>query len=205
MSHLITRRAFSAGLALSIPAVLSGKIVAAQPAVSIHDPNGTGMDLESVFLRVSPFDLRDMLIATPFDATVEGERFEPQRWADISRSPYFSSVGGVNILRSAGGDVLGAYGVYLAPAGARAGQYLGRRALEDATTEIIARDIAGYAADVLVYDDGAGHELTQVPIGNVMVLGYDKTTSEQASGDHPSVANAELLVSHLRHVFEATR
>lgn len=204
MSHLLSRRAFSTGLALSIPATLSGSFAFAQPVVSVHDPNGTGLDLESVFLRIDPFDVRDMLMATPFESMgmAQGGLFEPHRWEDLSTGPYFSSVGGINIL-SAGGDIIGAYSVYLAPAGARAGMYLGRRALEDSTTEIVATEVAGYAAEVLIYGDG--RELTQTAVGNVAVLGYDVGTDEQAAGEHPSMANAEVLITHLRHIFEATR
>lgn len=201
MSHLITRRSFSAGLIFGVPAIVTGVRAAAQPMASINDPNGTGLDLESAFLRVSPFDLRDMLIATPFEA-VDADAFESRRWEDIGKSPYFSSVGGVNILHAGTETVVGAYGIYLAPAGARAGQYLGRRALEKTVTEIVTEEVAGYAAEVLVSSDG---ELTQLPIGNVMVLGYDAGANTQAGGDHPSMANAELLVAHLHDMFELTR
>jgi hypothetical protein len=205
MSRLLTRRAFGAGLAVSIPAVLLGRTAASQSAFSVHDPNGTGLDLESVFLRVSPHHLRDLLMAMPFEGMVDGDRFEAERWVDIGQSPYFSSVGGVNIVRAGGGDVLGAYGIYLAPAGARAGQYLGRRALEDATLDIVESEVAGYPAEILMYDDGAAHEVAQVPVGNVMVLGYDLGGEAASSAEHPSLANADILITHLRQIFELTR
>jgi hypothetical protein len=208
MNHLLTRRAFSAGLAAGIPAILLGKTAASQ--AFLLAPNPAGTDLESVFLRVSAYDIRDILIATPFQ-TEEGVQYRAERWAKISQTPYFSSVGGVNILRASGGmgaeSLLGAYGVYLAPAGALAGQYLGRQALEDAITEELTQDIDGYEAQTLVYDEnGEAHNLTQVAVGNVIVLGYDVDTSGQASDTElASVANAELLVRHLRQTFEITR
>ena len=96
MSATLSRRAFGAGLALGVPAALLGKTVASQ---SILDPNGTGMDLESALLRVSPHYLRDLLVSTPF-----ADGFAPVRWADVGESPYFTSVGGVNVLPS-GSDV----------------------------------------------------------------------------------------------------
>lgn len=199
MSHLLSRRAFSAGLALGIPAALLGKTAASQ---SYLDPSGTALDLESVFLRVTPYNVRDRLIAT---SMVEG--YQASRWQEISRTPYFSSVGGVLVTHTGTGAPFGAYGIYLAPAGARAGQYLGRRALENSTTEVQAQEVGGYAAEVVLYDEaGAAHSLTQAAIGNVVVLGYDLGADGQTSADAgQSVANAELLIAHLRDVFEATR
>jgi hypothetical protein len=199
MSHLLSRRAFSAGLAFGIPAVLLGKTAASQ---SYLDPAGTAMDLESVFLRVSPYNVRDRLIAAEF-----GEGYQASRWQQISQTPYFTSVGGVLITHLATGAAFGAYGVYLAPAGARAGQYLGRRALETTTTEVQAQEVGGYAAEVVLYDEaGAARSLTQAAVGNVVVLGYDLGEDGQASTDAgQSVANAGLLISHLREVFEAVR
>jgi hypothetical protein len=204
MNHLLSRRAFSAGLAAGIPAILFGKTAASQSFSLAPNPSGT--DLESVFLRVSPYDVRDILISTPFQ-TEEGVQYRAERWNNISQTPYFSSVGGVNILRASGGmgaeSVLGAYGVYLAPAGALAGQYLGRLALEEAISEDLSQDIDGYAAETLVYEEnGEAHNLTQVAVGNVIVLGYDV----DASGNElASLANAGLLVRHLRQTFEITR
>jgi hypothetical protein len=207
MNHLLTRRAFSAGLAAGIPAILLGRTVASQSPSSVPDAALAGVDLESVFLRVSPYRVRDILLATPFQ-TEEGVKYQVERWADISTSPYFSSVGGVNVYSASGGmgseSVLGAYGIYLAKAGALAGQYLGRRALEDATSDVLAQEIDGFAAETLVYENGEGHNLTQVAVGNVMVLGYDLDASGQATGDElASVTNATLLVSHLRQTFQA--
>lgn len=188
MSRLLTRRSFSVGLALSIPAALSGHRAFSQ-TVFPHDPYGTAMDLESVFQRLEAHYLRDLLVSAPFET---GDLMA-ERWAELSTTPYFSSVGGVNVL--AGDTVIGAYSIYLAAAGARAGQYLGRRALEDMTTEIVNVDIAGYPAEVLVYGDD---ELTQAVIGNVVVLGYAAGAGASA---HPSTENAQLLVDHLTHLF----
>lgn len=198
MSATLSRRAFSAGLALGVPTALLGKTVASQSSL---DPNGTGMDLESALLRVSPHYLRDLLVSTPF-----ADGSAPQRWADVGESPYFTSVGGVNVLRSGSDVAIGAYSVYLAPAGTRAGSYLGKRALESSTTEIVAREVAGYAAEVLVYADGEDKALAQVPIGNVMVLGYDVDEAGMATADvEQATANADALVTHLQSLFRITR
>jgi hypothetical protein len=198
MSHLLTRRAFSAGLAMGIPAALLGTSASSQ---SYRDPNGTGLDLESVFLRVTPYHVRDMLIAAAF-----GEGYEASRWQEISKTPYFSSVGGVLVTQMSTGSALGAYGIYLAPAGARAGQYLGRRALEKTTTEVQAQEVGGYAAEILHYTENTSRTLAQVAVGNVVVLGYDLTDAGEASGDSAqSAANAERLIAHLRETFETTR
>ena len=198
MSALLSRRAFSAGLALGVPAALLGKTAASQ---SILDPNGTGMDLESALLRVSPYDLRDLLVSTPL-----ADGASPQRWENVSDSPYFTSVGGINV-RQAGSDVaFGAYSIYLAAAGTRAGSYLGKRALENSTTDIMAREVAGYAAEVLVYAADTDRALVQVPIGNVMVLGYDINDKSMVTADvEQAVANAETLVAHLRSLFTVGR
>ncbi len=188
MSRLLTRRSFSVGLALSTPAALTGHRAFTQ-TVFPHDPYGAAMDLESVFQRLEAHYLRDLLVNAPF-ATGD---LVAERWAELSDTPYFSSVGGVNVL--AGDTVIGAYSIYLAPAGARAGQYLGRRALEDMTSEIVNVDVAGYPGEVVVYE---GDELTQLPIGNVMVLGYAAGSS---ASTHPSTENAQRLVDHLMQLF----
>lgn len=197
MNATLSRRAFGAGLALGLPAALLGKTVASQ---SIFDPNGTGMDLESALLRVSPHYLRELLVSTPL-----ADGFSPRRWEDVSDTPYFTSVGGITVL-AAGGDVaIGAYSVYLAPAGTRAGSYLGKRAVETTTSEILTRDVAGYPAEVLVYADEKDHALAQVPIGNVMVLGFDIDEAGMATADaEQAAANAETLVAHLRSLFRVT-
>jgi hypothetical protein len=198
MSATLSRRAFSAGFALGVPTALLGKTVASQ---SILDPYGTGMDLQSALLRVSPHYLRDLLVSTPL-----ADGSAPERWADVGETPYFTSVGGVNVLRSGSDVVLGAYIVYLAPAGTRAGSYLGKRALESATSEILEREVAGYPAEVLVYADGEDRALAQVPIGNVMMLGYDVDEAGLATADvEQAAANAETLVTHLRDLFRVTR
>lgn len=189
MARRLSRRAFSAGLTIGIPAALLGKTAASQ---SFLDPSGAALDLESVFLRVTPYHIRDLLMSTPF-----ADGYEAERWADIGQSPYFSSVGGVQIRESASGAAIGAYGIYLAPAGARAGQYLGRRAIENSTTNVQAQVLDGYAAEVLTYGDGDSQTLTQVPVGNVMVLGYDVTESGESLG------NARMLLTHLREIFVA--
>ncbi|HLU36337.1 MAG TPA: hypothetical protein VKZ61_11230 [Thermomicrobiales bacterium] len=188
MSRLLSRRSFSVGLALSIPAALTGHRAFSQ-TVFPHDPYGTAMDLESAFQRLKPHYLRDLLVSAPFEA---GD-LVAERWAELADTPYFSSVGGVNV--RAGDTVIGAYSIYLAPAGARAGQYLGRRALEDMTSEIVNVDVAGYPGEVVVYE---GDELTQLPIGNVMVLGYAAGAS---ASTHPSTENAQRLVEHLMQLF----
>lgn len=191
MARRLSRRAFSAGLTFGIPAALLGKTAASQ---SFLDTAGAAMDLESVFLRVTPYQIRDLLIASRF-----GEGYQTGRWENISQSPYFTSVGGVLVQHAASASTIGAYGIYLAPAGARAGQYLGRRALESSTTDVQAQVVDGYPAEVLTYDDGASRTLTQVAVGNVMVLGYDV----EETGE--SVANAGVLLAHLREIFVATR
>lgn len=205
MSRLLSRRAFSAGLVFSVPAAVAGVAVAMQSAGNTHDPAGAGLDLESVFLRMSPYDLRDRLISTPFDREVAGARFEPQRWADVSQSPYFTSVGGVHLVRAGGAEeeVLGAFSVYHAPAGARAGQFLGRQAIQDQTTETLMENVGGYDAEVLVYGDSEERELTHLPVGNVMVIGFDRV-ADNAEGEHPSLANAGRLLEHLGTVFRGT-
>lgn len=198
MNATLSRRAFGAGLALGLPAALLGKTVASQ---SILDPNGTGMDLESALLRVSPHYLRDLLVSTPL-----ADGFSPHRWENVGDSPYFTSVGGINVLQAGSEVAIGAYSVYLAPAGTRAGSYLGKRAVESATTDILTREIAGYAAEILVYADGEDRALAQVPIGNVMVLGYDVDEAGMATADvELAAANAETLVAHLRTLFRVTR
>lgn len=189
MARRLSRRAFSAGLTFGIPAALLGTTAASQ---SFLDPSGAAMDLESVFLRVTPYDVRDRLIASPF-----GNGYEVDRWRDISQSPYFSSVGGVLVQHADSGAAIGAYGIYLAPAGARAGQFLGRQALASSTTGVQAHVVDGYPAEVLTYDDGDSRTLTQVPVGNVMVLGYDG----DAGGE--SLGHAGILLAHLREVFAA--
>jgi hypothetical protein len=45
-----------------------------------------------------------------------------------------------------------------------------------------------------MYTEGDSRTLTQVPVGNVMVLGYD---TERAG---TSVVNANMLVTHMREV-----
>lgn len=190
MVRRLSRRAFSAGLVLGIPAALIGTSGSSQ---TLLDPNGTALDLESVLLRVTPYDVRDRLMSSTL-----ADGIGVDRWADISQSPYFSSVGGVIVQQSASGAAIGAYGIYLSPAGARAGQYLGRKALENATTGVQAQVVDGYAAEVLTYEEGNSRTLTQVPVGNVMILGYDV----DAAGE--SVANAGMLLEHLRSVISAT-
>lgn len=198
MNATLSRRAFSAGLAIGAPAALLGKTAASQ---SLLDPNGTGLDLESALLRVSPHYLRDLLVSAPF-----ADGASPQRWADVGDSPYFTSVGGINVLRSGSEVAIGAYSIYLAPAGTRAGSYLGKRAVESSTTDIMERDVAGYPAEVLVYESDMDHALAQVPIGNVMVLGYDVDEAGMATADvELAAANAETLVAHLRSLFHVSR
>lgn len=198
MNATLSRRAFSAGLAIGVPAALLGKTVASQ---SLLDPNGTGLDLESALLRVSPHYLRDLLVSTPF-----ADGASPQRWADVGETPYFTSVGGITVLRSGSEAAIGAYSVYLAPAGTRAGSYLGKRALESTTTDVMAREVAGYPAEALVYAADTDHALVQVPIGNVMVLGYDVDEAGMATADvEQAAANAETLVTHLRGLFQVSR
>lgn len=198
MNATLSRRAFSAGLAIGVPAALLGKTAASQ---SLLDPNGTGLDLESALLRVSPHYLRDLLVSTPF-----ADGASPQRWADVGESPYFTSVGGINVLRSGSDAALGAYSIYLAPAGTRAGSYLGKRALASSTTDIMEREVAGYRAEVLVYAADTDHALAQVPIGNVMILGFDIDDKDMATADvEQAAANAETLVTHLRTLFLVSR
>lgn len=198
MNATLSRRAFSAGLTLGVPAVLLGKAAASQ---SLHDPNGTGLDLQSALLRVSPYYLRDVLVSTPL-----ADGSTPRRWEDIGTSPYFTSVGGVNVLRANSESILGAFSIYLAAAGTRAGSYLGKRALEGSTSEVVQRDVMGYAAEVLVYEDGGDHALAHVPIGNVMILGYDIDETGAATADtDQAAANAGVLVEHLHQVFAVTR
>lgn len=198
MNATLSRRAFSAGLAIGVPAALLGKTAASQ---SLLDPNGTGLDLESALLRVSPHYLRDLLVSTPF-----ADGASPQRWADVGESPYFTSVGGINVLRSGSDAALGAYSIYLAPAGTRAGSYLGKRALASSTTDIMEREVAGYLAEVLVYAADTDHALAQVPIGNVMILGFDIDDRGMATADvEQAAANAETLVTHLRTLFLVSR
>lgn len=198
MNATLSRRVFSAGIVLGVPTALLGTTVAGQ---ALSDPNGTGLDLESALLRVSPHDLRDLLLSAPFP-----DGLTCRRWADISDTPYFTSVGGISVLR-AGSDIeLGAYSVYLAPAGSRAGSYLGKRALEDTTSEIVTREIGGFSAEVLVYGESEDRALAQVTIGNVMVLGYDVDEAGAATADvEQAVANADVLVTHLRELFATTR
>lgn len=198
MNATLSRRAFSAGLAVGLPASLLATTVTGQ---AILDPNGTGLDLESALLRVSPHYLRDLLLTAPF-----ADGSTSRRWADVGDTPYFTSVGGISVLRAGSEVVLGAYSVYLAPAGSRAGSYLGKRALEDATSEIVTRDVGGYAADVLVYTDSEDRALAQVTIGNVMVLGYDVDEAGASTADvEQAAANADVLVAHLRQLFATTR
>lgn len=198
MNATLSRRAFGAGLALALPAALLGKTVASQ---SILDPNGTGMDLESALLRVSPHYLRDLLVSTPL-----ADGFSPSRWENVSDTPYFTSVGGINVLRGGSDVAIGAYSVYLAAAGTRAGSYLGKRAVENATSEILMRDVAGYPAEVLIYADETDRALVQVPIGNVMILGYDVDEAGMATADMEQAAsNAGILVAHLRTLFRVSR
>lgn len=198
MNATLSRRAFSAGLVLGVPAALLGTTVAGQ---ALPDPNGTGLDLESALLRVSPHYLRDVLVSAPF---TDGST--SRRWEDVGDTPYFTSVGGISVLGAGSEVALGAYSVYLAPAGSRAGSYLGKRALEDTTSEIVAREIGGFAADVLVYADSEDRALAQVPIGNVMVLGYDVDESGAATADvEQAAANADTLVAHLRDLFATNR
>lgn len=198
MRATLSRRAFSAGFAIGIPAALLGATATSQP---ILDPNGTGMDLESALLRVSPHYLRDLLLSTPVD-----DDWSLSRWEDVRNSPYFTSVGAVNAFASGSDMPLGAYSIYLAPAGTRAGSYMARRKWEDATSDIVTRDVGGYAAEVLVYEDGEDRTLAHVPIGNVMILGYDVDESGEATADvEQSAANAERLVLHLRNLLTVSR
>lgn len=198
MNATLSRRAFSAGLTLGIPAALLGKTAASQ---SILDPNGTALDLESALLRVSPHYLRDLLVSTPL---VDGAT--PRRWEDVGDSPYFTSVGGITVAHAGSDAAFGAFSVYLAPAGTRAGSYLGKRALEDATSEVVARDVGGYAGEVLVYSDGEDRALAQVPVGNVMILGYDVDAAGVATADvEQAIANADTLLAHLRSMFAVMR
>jgi hypothetical protein len=189
MVRRLSRRAFSAGIALGIPAALLSMPVSGQ---TLLDPDGTALDLESVLLRVTPYDVRDRLMSSPV-----ADGLGVDRWADISQTPYFSSVGGVIVQQSASGSEIGAFGIYLSPAGARAGQYLGRKALAAATTDVQAQVVGGYAAEVLTYGDGDSRTLTQVPVGNVMILGYDVDTVGE------SVTNAGMLLEHLRSIVAA--
>lgn len=198
MNATLSRRAFSAGIVLGVPTALLGTTVAGQ---ALSDPNGTGLDLESALLRVSPHYLRDLLVSAPF-----ADGSTSRRWEDVGDSPYFTSVGGISVLRAGSEVVLGAYSVYLAPAGSRAGSYLGKRAVEDTTSEIVTREVGGFAADVLVYTDSEDRALAQVPIGNVMVLGYDVDEAGAATADvEQAAANADALVAHLRDLFATTR
>lgn len=198
MNATLSRRAFSAGIVLGVPAALLGSTVAGQ---ALSDPNGTGLDLESALLRVSPHYLRDLLVSAPF-----ADGSTPRRWENVGDTPYFTSVGGISVFRAGSEVEIGAYSVYLAPAGSRAGSYLGKRAVEDTTSEIVTRDVGGFAADVLVYADSGDRALAQVPVGNVMVLGYDVDESGAATADvEQAAANADALVAHLRDLFATTR
>jgi hypothetical protein len=198
MRATLTRRAFSAGFALGIPAALLGATATSQ---SILDPNGTGMDLESALLRVSPHYLRDLLLSTPME-----DGWSLSRWENVRNSPYFTSVGAVNVMATGSDTPLGAYSIYLAPAGTRAGSYMAKQKWEDTTSDVVTRDIGGYAAEVLVYEDGEDHALAHVPIGNVMILGYDVDEAGMATADvEQSAANAERLVAHLRNLLTVSR
>jgi hypothetical protein len=68
------------------------------------------------------------------------------------------------------------------------------------------REVAGYPAEILVYAADTDHALVQVPIGNVMVLGYDVDDLGMATADvEQAAANAETLVTHLRGLFHVSR
>lgn len=178
-SPRISRRTFGAGLALSIPAMLTAHHTAAQTPVATPEA-GSATGSNTSLIPVRPHDVLAALLATPFEigSTLLGVPFEPRRWTDIGKSPYISSVGGVLIQRAdstgdAGDHVLGGYGVYLQPAGAQAARHLGELTHAETAIEIWPFALGGLQGITIVHRLEAPEVLTLIPVNNVLVMARD--------------------------------
>ena len=196
----ISRRTFSAGLAFSIPTLLSGQSAFSQSPAS-----------STTLIAVTPEDLHETLLDTPFEIRYEGFRFKPAPWEDFDDSPYGPGIGGVTIrLQEDGGDMvpfLGAYGVYSDADAARAAMVAGKNTLEKDTSDVLPKTIEGYKADVVVYSTDREHTLTLAVMENVLVIGYDTAFRGRRGrggnhGDFQSISHAAVLIKHLRKILE---
>lgn len=210
--HRISRRTFGTGLALGIPAALTAGHAIAQTPVTTPDTGSASFNTS--LIPVSPHEIFAALLATPFDigSALLGVPFAPQRWTDIARSPYISSVGGVLIQRADGaGDaddrVLGGYGVYLQPEGAHAARHLGELAHAETAIETWPFVLGGLQGITIVHRLEAPEVLTLIPVNNVLVMARDiHLNGEDGESDRGrtvvfrSARYATVLLDHLERI-----
>lgn len=197
MTHRLSRRGFAASLAVGLPSLLLGQRGAAQQATPAPALPG--------LIAVTPHQLRDTLIARPFEATYRNYSFETSRWSTVSRSPFYTAVGAVNVTADIEGDdyipTLGAYVVYLDDVAPHSGMFHARQRYEDTTIDVVEQTVEGYTGETIVYETLAEHDLTMVPIRNVLVIGYSTMAPrDPQNAGARSVEPAAILVRHLDEI-----
>lgn len=189
MVHRISRRTFGAGLALGLPLAVLGQHATAQTP-------------EASLVAVGPHELRDTLIDTPFEETYREYSFQGMRWWDVRDTPYFTAVGGITIqVSDTDNDLiphLGAYVVYLDDVAPNSAMFHARNFYEDQTIDVIEQSVEGHQGETIVYQNSIEHDLTLVPVNNVLVIGYDSLTPRRDdTARSRSVEPTAILLRHL--------
>jgi hypothetical protein len=198
MTSRLSRRSFVNSVAVGIPLLVAAAPVAGRQATPQPAPG---------LIAVTPHQLRDTLIARPFEATYRHYTFATSRWANVSRSPFFTAVGAVNVTAELEGSdyvpTLGAYVVYLDDVAPHSGMFHARKEYEDDTIEVAPQQVEGYDGETIVYKTLSEHDLTMVPVGNVLVIGYDTLTPRDPGlARSRSVEPAAILVRHLETILQ---